>query len=286
MDGTHCCIKVEITNTNVSSWKGENCNTILQGICEYQVEEYLDTPSDVYGQGLTPNAVNISWATDALYWQPSEYIIEYCHKESLSKAVLPILEQDKCGKVNMSGHRGRHNKIVEDLEPFSEYEFKVIGTLNPFKKQKSTVALARTLPKNDIQWMITSSGVLKLSWLKKIANYKEYEKVKLELTPKNSESGSNETQIINGTAQEINVKSLKFGEIYKAKLVDFTQEKNTAYFEFKACEYCRKIYYFLIKQNIFINCTYFQTFYRSKLYCWTKTEFILQSCYLKCHEFY
>ena len=48
---------------------------MLQGICEYHVEEYLDTPSDVYGQGLTPNAVNISWATDALYWQPSEYII-------------------------------------------------------------------------------------------------------------------------------------------------------------------------------------------------------------------
>ena len=164
--------------------------------------------------------------------------IEYCHKESLSKAVLPILEQDKCGKVNMSGHRGRHNKIVEDLEPFSEYEFKVIGTLNPFKKQKSTVALARTLPKNDIQWMITSSGVLKLSWLKKIANYKEYEKVQLELTPINSGPGSsNDTQIINGTAQEINVKSLKFGEIYKARLVDSTQDKNTAYFEFKACEY-------------------------------------------------
>ena len=45
-----------------------------------------------------------------------------------------------------------------------------------------------------------------------------------------------DTQIINGTAQEINVKSLKFGEIYKAKLVDSTEDKNSAYFEFKACE--------------------------------------------------
>ena len=74
LDGSHCCIKVEITG-NVSAWKGESCSTMLQGICEYHVEEYLDTPSDVYGQGFTPNAVNVSWSTDSLYWQPSVYTI-------------------------------------------------------------------------------------------------------------------------------------------------------------------------------------------------------------------
>ena len=81
---------------NSSWWRGENCETLLQGICEFQVEEYLDTPSDVYGMGVSPNSINITWSTDGAYWQPSQYEIKYCHKESLSKAALPIFGE-KCG---------------------------------------------------------------------------------------------------------------------------------------------------------------------------------------------
>ena len=231
LDGTHCCIKVEKSG-NMSTWKGESCKTMLQGICEFTVEEYLDTPSDVYGQGLSPHAVNLSWSTDALYWQPSVYIIEYCHKESLSKAALPIIG-DKCKKMNITGQRGRHLEIIDNLEPFSEYKFTVIGTLDPFQKQTSTVAQARTMPKNDIEWMISSSGVLTISWLKKIADYKENEEVKLELNL----VGHNDTQMVKGTAKGVTVKSLRFGASYEAKLIDSVTGKVATQFQFIACKY-------------------------------------------------
>ena len=128
---------------NSSWWRGENCETLLQGICEFQVEEYLDTPSDVYGMGVSPNSINITWSTDGAYWQPSQYKIEYCHKESLSKAALPIFGE-KCGETSVSGRRGRQFTIVDGLMPFSEYEFKVIGNMERFAKETFTVANART----------------------------------------------------------------------------------------------------------------------------------------------
>ena len=46
LDGSHCCIKIEMStdHNNNSWWRGESCETMLQGICEFEVEEYLDTP--------------------------------------------------------------------------------------------------------------------------------------------------------------------------------------------------------------------------------------------------
>lgn len=150
LDGSHCCIKVELDNqlsndSAISSlWRGENCQTMLQGICEFDVEEYLDTPSDVYGYGITPESVNMTWSTDGIYWQPSQYKVQYCHKESLSKAALPINNEDKCGNVTANGHRGRHFVIIQGLSPFSEYDFKVIGSLEGFSKETFTTATARS----------------------------------------------------------------------------------------------------------------------------------------------
>ena len=100
-------------------------------------------PSDVYGMGVTPDSVNITWSTDGIYWQPSQYQIIYCHKESLSKASLPMFG-DKCGETNVTGHKGRHFAIISGLQPFSEYEFKVVGKMEGFAKETFTVANART----------------------------------------------------------------------------------------------------------------------------------------------
>ena len=99
--------------------------------------------SDVYGMGVTPDSVNITWSTDGIYWQPSQYKIIYCHKESLSKASLPMFG-DKCGETNVTGHKGRHFAIISGLQPFSEYEFKVVGKMEGFAKETFTVANART----------------------------------------------------------------------------------------------------------------------------------------------
>ena len=88
------------------------------------------------------------------------------------------------------------------------------------------------MPKNDLEWIITSSGILKVSWLKKIADYMENEKVKLELTL----DGTNDTQIVKGTAQEIIVKSLRFGANYNAKIIGSSAIEEMAEFQFLARE--------------------------------------------------
>ena len=232
LDGGHCCIKVEVINRNTSWWKGEDCNTLLKGICEYNIEEYLDTPSDVFGKGISANALNISWSTDGLYWQPSEYSIEYCHKESLSKATLPIVGE-KCNLITVNGTRGPHYAIINDLQPFSEYEFKVIGKLQGFEKLTSTVANARTRPNRDVEWVVTHQGILMVSWLKKIADYKERDKVRLiyHLV------GSNQTLKVNGSAKQVKVAALKFGENYNVTIEDMSGLEEPTTFQFIACKY-------------------------------------------------
>ena len=40
LDGAHCCVKVEVVDAaeNISEWRGEGCESILKGICEFEVE--------------------------------------------------------------------------------------------------------------------------------------------------------------------------------------------------------------------------------------------------------
>ena len=233
LDGAHCCIKVEVINTNTSWWKGENCDTLLKGICEFNVEEYLDTPSDVFGKGVSASALNISWSTDGLYWQPSDYSIEFCHKESLSKATLPIVGE-KCHIIQVNGSRGPHYEIIDGLQPFSEYEFKVIGKLQGFEKLTSTVANARTRPHTDVEWVVQNPGILMVSWLKKIADYKERDKVRLIYHV----VGSNETLKVNGSAKQLKVPALKFGENYSVTLEDLSGLEQSVSFQFIAYPNC------------------------------------------------
>ena len=88
------------------------------------------------------------------------------------------------------------------------------------------------MPSNDVEWIVTPSGSLKLSWLKKIAEYKETEKVSISYTSKET----NNTFIVDGTAKEVKVLSLRFGDEYvvtiKSKMMD--EENHT--FSFIACK--------------------------------------------------
>ncbi len=40
LDGSHCCVKLDVydDDRNKTSWKGENCQRIMQGICEFHVK--------------------------------------------------------------------------------------------------------------------------------------------------------------------------------------------------------------------------------------------------------
>lgn len=104
------------------------------------------------------------------------------------------------------------------------------------------------MPKEDVQWIVTSAGSLKLSWLKKISEYKEYDQVQLTYTT------DNQTKSVNGTAKEVKVNSLRFGEKYTATLKDLATGTQTFTFSFYACK--KKILRF-IEANQAEKCFYF-----------------------------
>jgi hypothetical protein len=88
------------------------------------------------------------------------------------------------------------------------------------------------VPKNDIEWIVTSNGILKTSWLKKIADYKENDKVQMQY----GLNGSNETLKMDGTATETIVDELKFGETYQITLIDKVTGVQSESFLIQACK--------------------------------------------------
>ena len=104
----------------------------------------------------------------------------------------------------------------------------------------------KTVPSNDVEWIVTPSGSLKLSWLKKIAEYKETEKVSISYTSKET----NNTFIVDGTAKEVKVLSLRFGDEYVVTIKSKMMDKENHTFSFIAC-----------KSKHYHDFGYFQTFY-------------------------
>ena len=90
----------------------------------------------------------------------------------------------------------------------------------------------KIVPSNDVEWIVTPSGSLKLSWLKKIAEYKETEKVSISYTSKET----NNTFIVDGTAKEVNVLSLRFGDEYLVTIKSKMMDKENHTFSFIACK--------------------------------------------------
>ena len=84
---------------------------------------------------------------------------------------------------------------------------------------------------------MTPTGNLKISWLKKIAEYKEFDKVQLIYQP-TADFGSNSSLVaVNGTAKQVMVDSLIFGQDYSATLRDLTTGLETFQFSFTACKF-------------------------------------------------
>ena len=81
---------------------------------------------------------------------------------------------------------------------------------------------------------MTPNGQLVVSWLKKISEYKEDERVTLTI----SDRSNNETREIEGRAIEVRAPSLKLGNIYEMALKSQVDgEEIVGPIEFEACEY-------------------------------------------------
>ena len=89
------------------------------------------------------------------------------------------------------------------------------------------------MPKNDVEWVITPSGQLKISWLKKIAKYEEGNKVMLSLTDL---SQNNSVKNVTGTAKEVTTGNLQIGAEYLLHLEDLIDGDRFGPIRIEACK--------------------------------------------------
>lgn len=92
------------------------------------------------------------------------------------------------------------------------------------------------VPKNDIEWLITPDGILKLAWQKKIANYQETDPVVLEIT----DEDINATEVYQGTAELVQVDHLRLGNFYTLLVIDQASNQKFGPILVSACKSCGK----------------------------------------------
>ncbi len=78
---------------------------------------------------------------------------------------------------------------------------------------------------------------MKISWLKKIADFEDSKSVQMEF--RNPER--NETGIVNGTAMETALRSMRFGEVYRIILKDKVSNETVGPFDIEACKFFNEI---------------------------------------------
>ena len=99
--------------------------------------------------------------------------------------------------------------------------------------------------------MITGNGTLKMSWLKKIANYQESDPVQMNYYLISSENnntdpvignGSHMSNHVTGSAKETSLPSLRFGEVYHVSLVDKMSNETVGPFFIESCKFFGHIF--------------------------------------------
>jgi hypothetical protein len=104
-----------------------------------------------------------------------------------------------------------------------------------------------SVPLADLEWVVSPTGVLKVSWLKKISNFEEQHETLVNFQlPDLNETGS-----AKGTARESQVQNLRFGEVYVLTLTDIVKNETSDPFTVEACEYPEKK---VTKLSSFIKC--------------------------------
>lgn len=89
------------------------------------------------------------------------------------------------------------------------------------------------MPKDEIDWVVLPTGVLKVSWLKKISNFEEDHETQVNFQI----AELNEMGSVMGSAKESVVENLRFGETYKVTLTDTVKNETSQPFTVEACKF-------------------------------------------------
>ena len=99
---------------------------------------------------------------------------------------------------------------------------------------RKTCTIIISVPESDVEWRVTPDGKFTLSWLKKIADFKEDNEVSVVITDEDTGNSREFT----GTASEVIVPSLKLGSSYKVEVKDTKVGDEIDPFEFEAYPNC------------------------------------------------
>ncbi|CAB4064496.1 unnamed protein product [Lepeophtheirus salmonis] len=181
LDGSHCCVKSSRNEQNQSLWKGESCDTILYGICEYVFAEIMDDLSDLRGESGSSNSISLSWNTQGLFWQPTSYSIQACLNRTLYSSTIIAGSSENCSRILINSTQT--SVSVNDLDEFSEYDLKITASLNPyFLVNKTLYVKSRTQSSKSVEFTISSNGIFQTTWLRKVALFKEEESIRLNVS--------------------------------------------------------------------------------------------------------
>ena len=135
LEGGQCCVK-----TGARGWRGAACQSLLYGVCQYQVStsSLLATPS----YSITPLSagLRLTWScAQCRGWQPSLLSVRVCLTRRLDHHQL-VTDQD-CREV--SSHQDQHLDIL-GLLTFAEYKLEITSDLEFFNLTSSHSLYGRT----------------------------------------------------------------------------------------------------------------------------------------------
>ena len=136
LEGDHCCVKA-----GLGGWRGEDCSSLLHGVCEYHVTELLSAPADVHGEGISTDSLSINWTETCAHWTPSMWTVTVCYLQSLA-IEAPQDSHVPCSSTDFRDFL--EHVTITGLQAFSEYNYTVTARLDFFNISRATTCVART----------------------------------------------------------------------------------------------------------------------------------------------
>ena len=133
-------VKSVCVQTGARGWRGAACQSLLYGVCQYQVSPSSLLASPRYTITPLHRGLRLSWACQHCQgWLPSSLSITLCLARRLEDR-QPVSEQD-CHQVTSEEDQSLD---IVGLHTFAEYKLEVTSFLEFFNLTASQTVIGRT----------------------------------------------------------------------------------------------------------------------------------------------
>ena len=133
--GGQCCVK-----TGARGWRGAPCESLLYGVCQYQVRRASLLASPYFSLTPRDRGLRLDWNCSLCQgWQPSSLSISLCLQRRLMESTAST--EEDCREVTTEDEQFTE---IRGLQPFAEYKLEVTAFLEFFNLTTSTTLFGRT----------------------------------------------------------------------------------------------------------------------------------------------